>query len=89
MESRVPRNSPPLSLQDKLDCITHDRKVLEVMRELMRHGLHDGDDVQHRANGSHGRVVVLRTAAEPQPVVQLDDGTQIAFRATDWGRPLR
>ena len=88
MESHAPRSSPPLSLQDKLDCITHDRKVLEILRELMRHGLHDGDDVQHRSDGSHGRVVVLRSTGEPQPVVQLDDGTQIAFHAADWGRPL-
>jgi len=88
MESHAPHNASPLSLQDKLDRITHERKVLEVLRELMRYGLHEGDDVQHRSDGSHGLVVVLRTAAEPQPVVQLDDGTQIAFRATDWGRPL-
>jgi hypothetical protein len=86
MESHAPSNPPPLSLQDKLDCITHERKVLEILRELMRHGLHDGDDVQHRADGSHGRLVVLHAGVEPQPVVELDDGTQIAFRAADWGR---
>ncbi len=78
--------SAPLSLQDKLDLITHDRKILDVLRELMRHGLHDGDAVQHRKDGSRGRLVVLRNADEPTPVVILDDGTQVMFRATDWHR---
>jgi hypothetical protein len=81
-------SSQPLSLQDKIDRIAHDRKVLGVLRELMRHGLHDGDAVQHRTAGSHGRLVVLRSAAEPTPVVMLDDGTQVTFRTADWRRPL-
>lgn len=84
MESHVPADAP-LSLQDKLDRISHERRVLAVLRELMRHGLHDGDDVQHRADGTHGRLIVLRSA-DPQPVVLMDDGTQVAFRADDWSR---
>jgi hypothetical protein len=79
----------PLSLQDKLDLITHDRKILAVLRELMRHGLHEGDVVQHCNDGSRGRLVVLRSADEPTPVVKLDDGTQVLFRATDWHRAVQ
>ena len=33
----------PLSLQDKLDRISHDRDVLAQSRDLARQGLHDGD----------------------------------------------
>ena len=87
MEPVAPPSPAPLSLQDKLDRISHDRKVLDVLRELMRHGLHDGDDVQHQTEGSRGRLVVLHSAAEPTPVVLLDDGTQVSFRASDWRRP--
>ena len=85
----VAPSAAPLSLQDKLDLITRDRKVLDVLRELMRHGLHEGDAVQHRNDGARGRLVVLRNADEPTPVVKLDDGTQVAFRATDWRRSAR
>jgi hypothetical protein len=83
----VARSSPPLSLQDKLDRISYDRKVLSLLRELMRHGLHDGDTVHHRVDGSRGRLLVLRGAAEPAPVVLLEDGTQVPFRASDWHLP--
>ena len=53
----------PLSLQDKLDRISHDRDVLAQLRDLARRGLHDGDTVCHRESGACGRVLVLR--AEP------------------------
>ena len=86
MEPAAPRPSSPLSLQDKLDQISHERKVLDVLRELMRLGLHDGDRLQRRADGSHGRLTVLRSGSEPRPVVVLDDGTELAFRAADWHR---
>lgn len=84
MESQAPTDAP-LSLQDKLDRISHERRVLAVLRELMRHGLHDGDDVRHRTSGSRGRLIVLRSS-DPQPVVLMDDGTQVAFHADDWSR---
>ena len=84
METHAP-GDVPLSLQDKIDRISHERRVLAVLRELMRHGLHDGDDVSHRTDGTRGRLIVLRSS-EPQPVVLMDDGTQIAFRAEDWRR---
>jgi len=42
----------PLSLQDKLDRISHDRDVLAQLRDLARQGLHDGDPVRHRASGA-------------------------------------
>jgi hypothetical protein len=84
MESPPPGN--PLSLQDKLDRISHDRKVLTVLRDLVRHGLHDGDAVRHRASGTHGWLKVLRTDDDPHPVVVLDDGTRTEFRIEDWSR---
>lgn len=65
----------PLSLQDKLDRISHDRDVLAQLRDLARRGLHDGDTVRHRDSGACGRVVVLREHV-PRSVVLLDDGRQ-------------
>ena len=84
MESPPPGN--PLSLQDKLDRISHDRKVLTVLRDLVRHGLHDGDAVRHRVSGTCGWLKVLRTDDDPHPVVVLDDGTRTEFRVEDWSR---
>jgi hypothetical protein len=84
MEPRIP--GTPLSLQDKLDHISRERKVLAILRDLVRHGLHDGDAVRHRASGMHGWVTVLRAEDEPHPVVVLDDGTRTEFRAEDWNR---
>lgn len=84
MTSRNPAN--PLTLQDKLDRISHERKVLSVLHELARHGLHDGDPVRHRDSNARGRVKVLRSAVEPHPVVVLDDGSQAEFLFDDWQR---
>ncbi|MGE5161363.1 MAG: hypothetical protein ACM3O5_07650 [Betaproteobacteria bacterium] len=67
----------PLSLQDKLDRISHDRDVLAQLRDLARRGLHDGDPVCHRESGARGRVVLLRAERVPCSVVQLDDGRQV------------
>ena len=78
----------PLSLQDKLDRISHERKVLAVLRELVRNGLNEGDEVRHRDSGAHGSVMVLRSLAEPRPVVVLDDGSQQELRFDDWRRTL-
>jgi hypothetical protein len=69
----------PLSLQDKLDRISHDLDVLSQLRTLARQGLHDGDAVRHRESGACGRVVVLRADRVPCSVVQLDDGGQVPF----------
>ena len=69
----------PLSLQDKLDRIAHDRDVLAQLRDLARQGLHDGDSVRHRESGACGRVVVLRGESVPCSVVELDDGRQVPF----------
>ena len=67
----------PLSLQDKLDRISHDRDVLAQLRDPARRGLADGDPVCHRASGACGRVVVLRAERIPCSVVQLYDGRQV------------
>lgn len=67
----------PLSLQDKLDRISHDRDVLAQLRDLARRGLHDGDSVRHRESGQCGRVLVLRADPVPCSVVELDDGRQV------------
>ena len=74
---------PPLSLQDKLDRISHERDVLAQLRDLARQGLHDGDSVRQRESGACGRVVVLRGEPVPRSVVQLDDGRQVPFD-TSW-----
>ncbi len=78
----VSTSASPLSLQDKLDRISHDRDVLAQLRSLARQGLHDGDTVRHRESGARGRVVVLRAAEVPCSVVQLDDGREVPFDAS-------
>ena len=84
---RATQSAAPLSLQDKLDRISHERKILDLLRELMRQGLREGDEVRHRTDGRRGRLSVLRTTAEPEAVVTLEDGTQIGFHAGDWAPP--
>ena len=75
-------SASPLSLQDKLDRISHDRDVLAQLRDLARQGLHDGDSVRQCESGACGRVVVLRGQPVPCSVVQLDDGRQVPFDAS-------
>jgi hypothetical protein len=77
-----PGCASPLSLQDKLDRISHDRDVLAQLRDLARQGLQDGDSVRHRDSGASGRVVILRSEPVPCSVVQLDDGGQVPFDAS-------
>jgi hypothetical protein len=72
----------PLSLQDKLDRISHERDILALLRELARHGLHDGDRVVQQASGKAGRVTVLRSAEKPSCIVELADGAQVPFDAS-------
>jgi polynucleotide 5'-kinase involved in rRNA processing len=86
MDSAAHHLAGPLSLQDKLDRISHDRKVLDLLRDLMRLGLHDGDGLVHRADGAAGRLQVLR-GAEPRVIVVLDDGRELPWREADWERP--
>jgi hypothetical protein len=85
MDAAAPHAAHPLSLQDKLDQISQDRTVLAVLRDLMRLGLHDGDPLQHGADGTRGRLKVLR-GAEPRAIVRCDDGTEVPFRSGDWSR---
>jgi hypothetical protein len=72
----------PLSLQDKLDRISHERDILAQLRELARHGLHEGDAVVQLVSGAAGRVIVLRTADKPCCVVELPNGAQVPFDAS-------
>ena len=78
----------PLSLQDKLDRISHDRDVLAQLRDLARRGLHDGDLVFHRESGACGRVTVLRAEQVPCSVVELDDGRQVPLDSS-WSSTRR
>jgi hypothetical protein len=74
----------PLSLQEKLDRIAHDRDVLALLRELAHQGLKDGDAVVHRKDGSRGRLSVSRDRTHA--LVVQDDGTEVPFRRGEWMR---
>lgn len=74
----------PLSLQEKLDRIAHERETLALLRDLARLGLKDGDAVVHRKDGVRGRLVVNRERAEA--LVAREDGTEVPFDRADWMR---
>lgn len=80
------RPPSPLSLQDKLDQISRDRKVLDALRDLMKHGLHEGDLIEHRTEALRGRLEMQRSGADPGPVVLLEDGSRIPCHVDDWRR---
>ncbi|MFN9031151.1 MAG: hypothetical protein ACK5XM_13300 [Betaproteobacteria bacterium] len=77
--------SPALSLQGKLDQISHDRDVLHLMRELARHGLREGDTVRNLADGTEGRLVISRQDHPPRTLVALPDGSREPF-GVHWQR---
>jgi hypothetical protein len=81
--SQTPGRTPPLSLQDKLDHISHERDVLALLRELARQGLGDGDAVRHRVTGERGVLSIVREPV-PHAVVLLDNGGQGPFEAEIW-----
>lgn len=85
MKSPVP---PPraLSLQDKLDCIAHERDVLELQRLLARDGLREGDAVQKVGGGASGRLLIARGEQPPRLLVQTDDGGRSDYSADHWRR---
>lgn len=85
MKSQTGRD--PLSLQEKLDRIAHDRDVLAVLRDLARQGLKDGDAVVHLGDGSRGRLNVSRD--QTQVIVVRDDGTEVPFNRSEWMRSER
>jgi hypothetical protein len=74
----------PLSLQDKLDRIAHDREFLALLRDLARQGLQEGDVVVHRKDGCRGRLVVSRD--QTQALVVRDDGTEMPLSRGEWIR---
>jgi hypothetical protein len=76
--------SPPLSLQNKLDRIAHERDVLALMRELARAGLREGDAVQHARSGAYGRLFIDRDGHPPRVVVIKDGGTRETYSAGCW-----
>jgi hypothetical protein len=73
-----------LSLQNKLDQISHDRDVLHLLRDLARAGVREGDTVHHARDGIQGRIVVARQDHPPRVMVSLDDGSLAAFDADLW-----
>jgi hypothetical protein len=90
MNSNPSGRHEPLSLQDKLDRISHERDLLAVRRDLARHGLHEGDMVRNVDNGASGRlVIVARSGATPYCTVRLDNGSDLPFDVAHWNRVLR
>jgi hypothetical protein len=74
----------PLSLQEKLDRIAHERELLALLHDLARQGLHDGDAVVHLRDGSRGRLIVSRD--QTQALVVRDDGTEMPLSRGEWMR---
>lgn len=81
-----PPASPALSLQGKLDQISHDRDVLHLLRELARHGLREGDTVRNPADGTEGRLVISRQDHPPRVMVALHGGDHEPFALEHWRR---
>ncbi len=86
MKQEHPPASPALSLQGKLDQISHDRDVLHLLRELARHGLREGDMVRNTADGTEGRLVISRQDQPPRTLVALTDGSREHFSTDTWRR---
>jgi hypothetical protein len=86
VKQESPPNSPALSLQNKLDQISHDRDVLHLMRDLARCGLRDGDPVRHVVSGSVGRLTITRQDDPPRVLVALENGSHEAFSLDIWRR---
>jgi hypothetical protein len=80
-----PPASQALSLQGKLDQISHDRDVLHLLRELARHGLREGDSVCS-SEGAQGRLVISRQDTPPRTLVALADGSREPFSLHLWRR---
>jgi hypothetical protein len=86
VKPETPPSSPALSLQNKLDQISHDRDVLQLMRDLARAGLREGDLVRHRGDGSPGRLTIARQDDPPRVLVALDNGSHEPFSSALWQR---
>jgi hypothetical protein len=84
--SPLPSGAHGLSLQERLDRISQERAVLDILRELARQGFHDGDRLSSRTLGTFGRLVVVRSSEAPFAAVSLDDGSRIRFLAQEWVR---
>ena len=78
--------SPPraLSLQDKLDCIAHERDVLALQRVLANDGLREGDPVRLRDGSVAGRLLITREEEPPRLLVQADDGSRRDYAPGAW-----
>lgn len=86
VKQELPPPSPVLSLQSKLDLISHDRDVLHLQRQLARAGLREGDSVRHVLDGTEGRVAITRQDHPPRVLVALLGGSHEPFVADLWRR---
>ncbi|GAB4472638.1 MAG: hypothetical protein OHK0044_16430 [Burkholderiaceae bacterium] len=76
--------STPLSLQNKLDRIAHERDVLQLMSELARAGLREGDAVRHAGSGATGRLWIDREGRPPRVFVVLASCAREVYSAGVW-----
>lgn len=77
---------PPLTLQDKLDRIAHERDVLALQRELAQGGLREGDAVFALDGSARGRLLIARDETPPRLRVVAEDGTICEFSTSRWRR---
>ena len=80
---------PVLSLQDKLDRISHERDVLALQRQLAAGGLREGDTVTAVDGGARGRLLIARDETPPRLRVLADDGTASDFSPSRGRRACR
>ena len=84
--SLLPSGTHGLSLQERLDRISQERAVLDVLRDLAKQGFHDGDRVLNPARGTFGHLVVAQSVNGPFAAVALDDGSRVQFLPKEWLR---